>query len=107
MKQLNERLQKRREISNPIAGKSVDGVIEDTSPEVCAAADDIGPLHEISTLIIREGNITALYDRVLDGAIRLMSADMGTMQILDQDSGELLLIASRDLNPRSVAFWQH
>src|SRR5215468_7820321 len=34
-------------------------------------------LQEISTLLIQEGNIDALYDRLLDAVISLMSADMG------------------------------
>ena len=34
-------------------------------------------LQEISTLLIQEGNLDALYERVLDAAIGLMSADMG------------------------------
>src|SRR5262245_19186870 len=37
-------------------------------------------LQEISTLLIQEGNLDALYERVLDAAISLVSADAGTMQ---------------------------
>src|SRR6266446_6173653 len=37
-------------------------------------------LQEISTLLIQEGNLESLYRRVLDAAINLMSADMGSLQ---------------------------
>lgn len=71
-----------------------------------AAADEMARLQEISTLLIREGNVAALYERVLDGAISLMSADMGSIQVFDRERGELKLIASRGLHPESVAFWE-
>jgi|SRR5262245_10980535 len=45
-------------------------------------------LQEISTLLIQEGNLVALYDRVLDAAIELMSADMGSMQTFHPEQGE-------------------
>ncbi len=71
-----------------------------------AAADEMSRLQEISTLLIHEGNVEALYERVLDGAIGLMSADMGSMQMLDRGRSELKLIASRGFHPESAAFWQ-
>jgi hypothetical protein len=43
---------------------------------------------------------------VLDCAIRLMSADMGSMQMFDRERGELKLIASRGFHPELVAFWE-
>ncbi len=75
------------------------------SPQERATADESLRLQEISTLLIREGNVAALYERVLDGAIALMSADMGSMQTLDRGRGELKLIASRGFHSESVAFW--
>src|SRR5262245_13704528 len=62
-------------------------------------------LQEISTLLIQEGNLAALYDRVLDAAIELMSADMGSMQTFHPEQGELRLLAGRGFHPESSAFW--
>ena len=45
---------------------------------VDAGPDESLQLQEISTLLIPEGNLDALYARVLDAAIGLMSADMGS-----------------------------
>jgi hypothetical protein len=45
--------------------------------------DDV--LHEISTLLIQEGNLDVLYNRILDAAISLMSSDMASMQLLDPE----------------------
>jgi PAS domain S-box-containing protein len=63
-------------------------------------------LQEISTLLIQEGNLAALYDRVLDAAIALMSADMGSMQTYHPEQSELRLLAWRGFHPESAAFWE-
>ena len=47
-------------------------------------------LQEISTLLIQEGNLEALYERVLDAAVYLMRADVGSMQRYDPERDELL-----------------
>jgi PAS domain S-box-containing protein len=71
-----------------------------------AAPDTASQLHEISTLLIQEGNIEALYERVIDAAIGLMSSDMASMQMLDPKRGELRLLAWRGFHPKSAAFWE-
>jgi PAS domain S-box-containing protein len=64
-------------------------------------------LKEISTLLIQEGNLAALYDRVLEAAISLMSADMGCMQKYNPERGELLLLAAKEgFHPEAAAFWE-
>jgi len=63
-------------------------------------------LQEISTLLIQEGSLDALYERVLDAAIALMSADMGSMQKYDPDQDQLRLLASRGFGPEFVALWE-
>lgn len=63
-------------------------------------------LAEISAKLAEEGNCDALYERVLDAAIAIMRSDMGSMQMLDPDRGELRLLASRGFHPESAAFWQ-
>jgi hypothetical protein len=50
-------------------------------------------LQQISTVLIQEGNLNSLYDRVLDAAIGVMSADMGSMQTFHPDQRELRLLA--------------
>jgi hypothetical protein len=63
-------------------------------------------LQQISTLLIREGQNGALYKRVLDAAIDLMSADMGSMQVFHPEQGELRLLAERGSHPESAAYWE-
>ncbi|MGB8627780.1 MAG: hypothetical protein WCD69_00090 [Xanthobacteraceae bacterium] len=54
--------------------------------------DDILQLHEISTLLIQEGNLHSLYSRILDAATGLMSSDMASIQLLDPEHNQLRLL---------------
>src|SRR5215468_10839807 len=63
-------------------------------------------LQEVSTLLIQEGNLETLFRRVLDAAIRLMSADMGSMQRFYPEERELRLLAWKGLHPYSAALWE-
>ena len=71
-----------------------------------AEPDDALRLQEISTLLIQEGDLDSLYVRVLDAAIGLMSADMGSMQRFCPERNELRLLAWRGFHPESAAFWE-
>jgi hypothetical protein len=61
--------------------------------QVDGGSDNALKLQEISTALVREGNLDALYGRILDAAISLLSADMGSIQILSPERGELRLLA--------------
>jgi PAS domain S-box-containing protein len=63
-------------------------------------------LHEISTLLIQENNLHSLYNRILDAAIRLMSADMASMQVLNVERDALQLLAWAGFHPASASFWE-
>ena len=56
-------------------------------------------LQKISTSLIPEGNIDILFGDVLDAAISLMSADMGSMQVFMPQRDELRLLGSRLIKP--------
>lgn len=68
--------------------------------------DDILQLHAISTLLIQEGDLKALYDCILDAAVILMSSDMASMQSLDPERNQLRLLAWKGFHPQSAAFWE-
>jgi PAS domain S-box-containing protein len=68
--------------------------------------DDLLQLHEISTLLIQEDDLKSLYNRILDAAIGLMSSDMASIQLLDPERNQLLLLAWKGFHPQSAIFWQ-
>jgi PAS domain S-box-containing protein len=69
-------------------------------------ADATLRLQRISTLLIGEGTNDSLYERVLDAAIDLMAADMGSMQVFHPKRGELRLLAQKGFDPQSAAYWE-
>jgi PAS domain S-box-containing protein len=79
-----------------------------SSPETRADGwlDDTLQLHEISTLLIQEGNLDSLYNSILDAAMSLMSSDMASMQLLYPERSQLRLLAWKGFHPQSASFWE-
>ena len=73
---------------------------------IVESSDDWEQLHKISTLLIPEGNLDSLYNRILDAATSLMSSDMASMQLLDPQRNRLRLLASKGFHPQSASFWE-
>jgi hypothetical protein len=63
-------------------------------------------LQEISTLLIQDNAIEAVYGRLLDVLISLMSSAINSMQELDPERGQLRLLAWRGFHPESAAYWE-
>ncbi|AUT04200.1 histidine kinase [Nostoc sp. CENA543] len=53
-------------------------------------------LHALSTRLVSEDNIHALYQEIMEAAITLTQADAGTVQILDEATQDLLLLATHN-----------
>ncbi|MGG6293913.1 ATP-binding protein [Leptolyngbya sp. AN02str] len=77
--------------------------------EAALAAElrDVKRLQHISTQLIQEGDMNALYQQILDAAIALMGADSASFQRLDPNRYELYLMLSRgvDAELESVGKW--
>jgi PAS domain S-box-containing protein len=67
---------------------------------------DTQQLQHISSQLICEDDINALYQQILDAAIAIMCADMGSVQMLDPDTNELQLLAWQGFAPASAEFWE-
>jgi two-component system CheB/CheR fusion protein len=63
-------------------------------------------LQRISTSLIPEQRPEALHEAIIDAAITLTKADAATIQLLDPECGRLRLIAARNIDPQSQAFWR-
>ncbi|HET6656072.1 MAG TPA: PAS domain S-box protein [Gammaproteobacteria bacterium] len=63
-------------------------------------------LQEISTLLIQEDDVHALYRRIVDAAVAVMNADAASLQMLDRKCGELRLLESKGFHPTSAKFWE-
>jgi PAS domain S-box-containing protein len=68
--------------------------------------DEIFRLQQISASLIEEDNLDSLYARILDAAIEIMSADMGSIQKLYTEPNELRLLTWKGFDSRSANFWE-
>ena len=59
-------------------------------------------LHAIATRFVREGDLPALLEEVVDAAVSIVGADMASIQLRDPVSGELKLAAQRGFAPAVV-----
>jgi transcriptional regulator with GAF, ATPase, and Fis domain len=59
-------------------------------------------LHNLSTKLISEENFQVLYDEVISAAINITKADAGTVQILDGETQELMLLSTRGFSKKTM-----
>ncbi|WP_309731480.1 GAF domain-containing protein [Chamaesiphon sp. OTE_75_metabat_556] len=86
--------------------KRVEEALRASEAQLAAEVVDMQQLQQISSQLISEDNIDALYEQIVDAAIALMDADLGTVYTLDPDRNQLRLLASRGLHPAAVERWQ-
>lgn len=77
-----------------------------SNAEVAAELAGSQRLQQISSLLVQGGDIDALYRQILQTAIALMSSDMGSLQKLYPERGDLCLLAWEGFDPQSAAFWE-
>jgi PAS domain S-box-containing protein len=66
-------------------------------------------LQSISSEIIREENVDALYKQILDAAVAVMQSEFGSLQMLYPErgsGGELLLLAHQGFSRDAARFWE-
>jgi PAS domain S-box-containing protein len=61
---------------------------------------DLTLIQKISEHLIEEGDVGALYEKILDAAVDITRTDRGTMQTLDAGTGELCLLTARGMPPQ-------
>ena len=74
--------------------------------ELARELADMQRLQDISGQLIQQGDLDALYAKILDTATALMASDMGSIQMLYPERDDLRLITSKGFDPESVAFWE-
>ena len=67
---------------------------------------DIRRLQDISSRLVFEDNVDALYEGILDAAIGLMRSDMATMQMFDPVRGGLRLLGGRGFDAASLGAFE-
>lgn len=83
-----------------------DAALRASEAQLADELADMRRLQLISGQLIREGDLDALYAQLVEAAIVMMRADMGSIQMLDVERNELRLLAWKGFHPASAEFWQ-
>lgn len=75
---------------------------EQLAAELSAARE----LQGMSTRLIQEDDVDALYDGILDAAVAIMDTDYASMQKYHEDRSELELLAHWGFSPEAAEFWK-
>jgi PAS domain S-box-containing protein len=82
--------------------------LSDKRAQVEAELEDIRMLQRISSELIYEHDIEALYEKIVDAAVAIMRSDYASMQMLYPErgrGGELRLLAFHGFNAEAAKFW--
>lgn len=63
-------------------------------------------LQSISSQLIQEDNIQAIYEQLLNAATAIMHSEMATMQMFFPEKNELLLLAYKGFDPEVIKYWE-
>ncbi|HEX8037761.1 MAG TPA: ATP-binding protein [Chryseosolibacter sp.] len=83
--------------------------LQQTRMRLEADLSDAKLLQKISTELIHQEDIEALYDKFLDAAVGIMHSQYASMQALHLEDGgvnKLRLLAFRGFNPKAATFWE-
>ena len=86
--------------------KQAEQALREREAQLAAELADAELLQRVSSQLIQEGRLDALYAQILDAAIAIMRADMGSMQMLYPEQNALRLLAWKGFDPASAAFWE-
>jgi PAS domain S-box-containing protein len=73
-----------------------------TEATIAADLRDTQLLRELSARLVTEESIQALYQEIMAAAIALTHADAGTVQILDETTQDLVLLATQGIEQKMV-----
>jgi PAS domain S-box-containing protein len=79
--------------------------LRDSEAEIALDLRDTQLLRDLGARLITEGDIQTLYEEIMAVAIALMEADAGTIQILDEATQELMLLATQGFEPAVTEYF--
>ena len=83
-----------------------EAALRESKATVAAELAGMRQLQRLSSQLIHEGDLDALYEQIVDAAMAVMRSDMGSMQIFVPDKNGLRLLAWKGFAPAAAAFWE-
>jgi len=85
--------------------KQVETTYSEREKQLIFDLDAMTRLYKISILFVREGSLEPVLVEIVDAAIAISGADFGNIQLLDPESSELKIVASRGFPKWWLDFW--
>jgi PAS domain S-box-containing protein len=89
--------------------KRAEEMLRENNAQLSIELDATQQLQSISSELIHEQGIEALYDKLVEAAAAIMGSDYASMQMLYPQrgsAGELRLLAFRGFDPEAATFWE-
>lgn len=89
--------------------KKLEEALRESRVQLEEELEDTKLLHSISTELLREDNILALYEKIIDATACIMHSDFMSLQTFYPERGEngqLKLIINRGFNSQAVKHWE-
>lgn len=89
--------------------EKAEAALRDSEERLSAELAATQQLQETSTQLLREDNVEALYQQILDAAVAIMRSEFASIQGLYSErgpGGELGLLGYRGFNPQAASFWE-
>ena len=83
-----------------------EAALRESEARLAVELADTRELHRISSSLIAEDNVDAIYDEILEAARLLMRSEMASIQKLVPERQELFLLSQHGFAPESAKFWQ-
>jgi hypothetical protein len=88
------------------ARKNAERALRESQSRLAIELADTQELHRISSSLIKEEDVNALYGQILDAARALMRSEMASIQKLVPDRQALFLLAQQGFVRESAKYWQ-
>ena len=86
--------------------KEAEEALRRSEERLAADLADTKLLQSISSQLIQEDNVQAIYEQLLNAATAIMHSEMATMQMLFPEKNELLLLAFKGFDPEIIKYWE-
>jgi len=86
--------------------KAAEEALRQEEAKLARELEDLKQLQQISSQLIEQHDSEAIYTQIVDAAIALLHADMGSLQRFQPETAELLVLASRGFDPSAAKAWK-
>jgi PAS domain S-box-containing protein len=85
--------------------KKAEDALRESEEYLAADLTSIRYLQEVSTRFVEDDTLEALLEEIMETSVKVAGADMGTLQLLDPESGRLNIVAQRGFEQWYVDFF--